>query len=186
MEGDDDELGNSDCLPRLRAKWPRTYIRLCAYQCNAPLLPYRARVGQGWGFEVIRYQIPHPLGMQNSQIPIVSLPLPQVSAGDLNSKHTALQLHKMKGKDCQCTYKININSTKLSGHSRQKCFLSGLLSTNIAAKKLWLSYNTNADPVVPPIAVIAPNPVFNFVSFFLVGLFTGTAKVCRLCCQFTS
>ena len=31
MEGDDDELGNSDCLPRLRAKWSRTYIRLSSY-----------------------------------------------------------------------------------------------------------------------------------------------------------
>ena len=26
MEGDDDKLGDSDCLPRLRTKWPRTYV----------------------------------------------------------------------------------------------------------------------------------------------------------------
>ena len=34
MEGDDDELGDSDCLPRLRTKWPRTYVyvlRLSSY-----------------------------------------------------------------------------------------------------------------------------------------------------------
>ena len=26
MEGDDDELGDSDRLSRLRTKWPRTYV----------------------------------------------------------------------------------------------------------------------------------------------------------------
>ena len=29
MERDDDELGDSDCLPRLRTKWPRTYVYVC-------------------------------------------------------------------------------------------------------------------------------------------------------------
>ena len=32
MEGNDDELGDSDCLPRLRTKWPRTYIYVTAVQ----------------------------------------------------------------------------------------------------------------------------------------------------------
>ena len=41
MEGDGDELGDSDCLPRLRTKWPHVRIRtpsqviLCAH-ANPP------------------------------------------------------------------------------------------------------------------------------------------------------
>ena len=38
--------------------------------CTAPLPPYRARVGQGWGFDLIGCQILLPLGMEVNQIPI--------------------------------------------------------------------------------------------------------------------
>ena len=42
MEGDDDELGDSDCLPRLRTKWPRTYVYvLCLSSYFVHVLTHR-------------------------------------------------------------------------------------------------------------------------------------------------
>jgi len=39
-------------FPEIRKDCTSFMAPLCAYQCNAPPLPYRARAGQGWGFEV--------------------------------------------------------------------------------------------------------------------------------------
>ena len=60
-EGDDDELGDSDCLPRLRTKWPRTYVYVTAVQRPRTyvyvLLILCARANPPWRYFTQRLQL---------------------------------------------------------------------------------------------------------------------------------